>query len=715
MIYKSSEIINELKKRSRLRKKCRESFWDFLQFMVPEFFTDYKYDKYMKKLSGRCEALVRKQDLIRFVRAVVNLTYKDQNTIGKMSLYGGVGSKCFLIHLFLWLIILDARRNIIYPKLRSICDYDEGKIFRKPKDNSVKTFTDACNYICDNAILKLTISLPPGAGKTLISSLLSAWVIGQNPINGSVMRNSYSADMAESMSFGVRAFIESDKFRYIFPEVELSKKRKSVKGWSVEGSTELTYFGSGPGGSVSGKRAKTLAMYDDFCKNMEEALSEAEIKSTWSFYTSVHIQRTTSGTAELIIGTRYVKNDLIGSVLEKEGEKWEVIKFKGLIEVENENGEIEERSFCEEIKTTEEYKSMRRVTDKFIFDSVIQQKPIGDEGMMFPLSSLKTFSMHELHDINYYVGFCDTADEGSDFLAAIILAGAKPRYRDFEWEELKKEYECINDWTEDMYSIDEYGSVFVDIKNIKPSVYLVPSNLYEKLYVDFMVPMNYYLVDVVFLQDGVGITTPKVCSLIERYNPNEFTFESNKDGKAYARSVSDLIRNRANTIIKTEFQSGNKYTRMLNESSRIKNYIYFRDDYELGSEYAKFMEILGQIPKLSKAKYDDPGDVLALASKFIFNLGSFIDAIDISKKDTFKIRIDNKPCSMDENKYGVFLKIKEKKKIKVLRTIYEEEIRKYMIDLIDVFQKDKPSLIFLKEEIQRLDLKFFGFSKLDEQ
>ena len=712
MIYKSSSIIEELKKRSNIRKKSREHFWDFLQFMVPEFFTDYKYDKYMKKLSDRCEALVRKQDLIRFVRAVLNLIYREQSVIGKIALHDGVKSKAFLVYLFLWTIIMDIRRKVLYEKLRKICSYDEGKIFKKPKDNSVRSFINACNHTCDDAILKLTISLPPGSGKTLISSLLAVWVIGQDPINGSVMRNSYSADMAELMSFGVRSFIESDKFAYIFPEVKLSRRRKSVKGWSIENSTELSYFGSGPGGSVSGKRAKTLSMYDDFCKNMEEALSVAEIRKTWSFYTSVHIQRTTSGTAELIIGTRYVENDLIGKILSKESEKWESIKFKGLIEVKDENGNVEEKSFCEEIKTTEEYKSMRRVTDKFVFNAIIQQEPVGEEGMLFPLSSLSRFSLHELHDINYYVGFCDTADEGSDYLAAIMLAASRPKYRDFEWKELKEEYSCINDWTDDMYEVDKYGSIYIDIDKIKPSVYLVPSGLYEKLYVDFMVPINYYLVDVVFLQDGVGVTVPKVSSLIERYNPNEFTFESNKDGKAYARNVEDLIRNRSYTIIKTKYQTENKITRMINEAPRVKKYIYFRDDYEEGSQYAKFMEVLCSMPRASKSKHDDPGDVMALASKLLFNLGSFIDSIDIDKKEDFKLPVNSRPHTLDENKYGVFLRIKENKEVVVLRTVYEEEIRDYMIGLIDTFQKDIQSLTFLRSEIERLDVKFFGFSKL---
>jgi len=713
MIHKKVDIINEVIHRREIRSQCKKSFRSFLQYMVPEFFTDYKFTVYMKELSERTEALIKKQKLVREIRSILNNIYIKQVEIANLAMYYGSRTEIFKLIIAHWQLKLNFQRKILYKKLKELALLDD-RVFMKPKMYSLNTLIMKSNYVCDRARLKLTISLPPGAGKTLISSMLATWVIGleDNYIHGSIMRNSYSAEMAENMSFAVREFVQSEKYNYIFPQVKLASNRKSVKGWGVVGATELTYFGSGPGGSVSGKRAKTLAIYDDFCKGMKEALSAAEIKDTWLFYNSVHIKRMISGTAELIIGTRYVKGDLIGKVLEKQSELWETIKVPALNLVEEEDGSTAERSFCEEIHTTQEYLYEREITDPVIWNAVSQQEPISDEGLLFAKDDLQYFRMEELHDINLKVGFCDTAAEGIDHLAGIILASKNPCYRKLEWEELKEKYTMINDWEKSWYEVNEYEEVFVNIKAFpKRDDVRLPQDLKIKLTLKFRMSSNFYLFYVVFSQRGTEFTTPEVVNMIVENNPQEFTFESNKEGKSYAREVEAAIDRKCYTIIKTEHQHSNKETRIMNASPRIKRYIYFRSDYKRGSQYEKFMEQLTNMIRLQKNQPDDSGDVLSLAAENIFNLSStFFDTLDVRKKIS---EVVERPSygTIDDRQYRIYDRIRNLKDIEILRLDYMEHMRDYIIELFDIFSDDEKIIKHIVEELNRLDIKFYNEKK----
>jgi predicted phage terminase large subunit-like protein len=677
--------------------------------MVPEFFTDYKFSTYLQKLSDRCEALVKKQKLVRDIRVILNSIYIKQVEIAKLGMYGGISTELFKIILLCWSIKLSAQRKLLYFKLKKLSLLDD-RVFMTPKSHDLNTLIMKVNYVCDRARLKLTISLPPGAGKTLISTMLAIWVIGleDNYIYGSIMRNSYSADMAEEMSYLAREFIKSEKYSYIFPLVALASDRKSKKGWAVSGATELTYFGSGPGGSVSGKRAKTLAIYDDFCKGMKEALSAAELNDTWLFYNSVHIKRMISGTAELIIGTRYVKSDLIGRVLDKQSELWETIKVPALKTVINENDEEVERSFCEEVRTTQEYIYEREITDAVIWNAVSMQEPISDEGLLFAKDSLQYFSIDELHDINYKIGFCDTADEGVDYLAAVILASKQPCYRDLEWKELINKYEMIKNWDKDWYKVNKYSEVFIDVKELPQNDVRIPPDLMKKLILKFRMSSNFYLVDVVFSQRGVDFTTPDVVNMIIDHNPNKFVFESNKEGSSYSREVGNAVKGKCYTLVDAEYEGANKVTRMMNSAPRIKRYIYFRNDYKAGSQYEKFMTQLTDIIRLQKNQPDDSGDVLSLAAKTIFTLSDkFFDILDVKEKEKKPV-LTTKYGAIDERQYRIYDRLRNFKEIELLRLDYIEIMRDYIVNLLDVFWDNEKLKNYVISEIHRLDMKFHG-------
>ena len=80
---------------------------------------------------------------------------------------------------------------------------------------------EAFQQIENNKIRSLSVSMPPRAGKSYITSLFCAWTLGRNPSN-SVMRNTCTATLYLKFSYDVRNVVKSDRFKEVFPNVSLS-------------------------------------------------------------------------------------------------------------------------------------------------------------------------------------------------------------------------------------------------------------------------------------------------------------------------------------------------------------------------------------------------------------------------------------------------------------------------------------------------------------
>ncbi|MFA5880552.1 MAG: phage terminase large subunit [Eubacteriales bacterium] len=402
--------------------------------------------------------------------------------------------------------------------------------------------------LADQEINKLIISEPPRAGKSYEVSLFHAWMIGRFPEESS-MRNSYAAELAEKFSYNIREFIQKEKYKKVFSDIELKKDRRSVSDWSITLAKDASYFCAGVGGPITGKGCKKVGTLDDSLKNIEDALSETVLEKTWQWYTSTHLSRFETGCANLHVATRWSRKDPIGRILEDKAgvyvedyveqyDDWYVITIPALI-----NGE----SFCEEIKTTEEYLEIKKITDDFIWEAEYMQHPIEAKGLLYPVEQLNRFTIADLSTKkpDGIVGFTDTADKGSDYLCSLI------------------------------------GKRFGDYT---------------------------YITNAIYTQDGVEITEPLVSQMIIDTKADVMTIEANNGGSSYARNVRKLVRPKWKCSIADEHQTTNKETRILMNAGYVKEYFYFRSDYEPGSDYDKYMRALTSYVKLGRNKNDDSPD-----------------------------------------------------------------------------------------------------------
>jgi predicted phage terminase large subunit-like protein len=294
----------------------------------------------------------------------------------------------------------------------AFCLYYDPKFFakrlflKKVADSFMRVYDSYLNRI----IYRLAISMPPRAGKSYISSLFIAWMLGHFP-EESIMRNCCSDTLYNKLSYDTRNIIKSRRYKQIFPDASMRGNKQNLKGWTLAKARQVSYFGAGVGGTVIGFGASLLAMTDDLYKSLEDALSDTNSEKTWSWKQGTHDSRIEGNCCMIDIGTRWSASDVIGR-LEENGKYNEIIRVPALDDNDN--------SFCESVHSTSYYHELRSETEESIWEAEYMQNPIEAKGLLFPKSELNRFKLSDIK-VEYadgVIGACDVADEGTDNFSA---------------------------------------------------------------------------------------------------------------------------------------------------------------------------------------------------------------------------------------------------------------------------------------------------------
>jgi len=311
------------------------------------------------------------------------------------------------------LLRMELRRRDFY---RFCLYYDNDFFGSRP---FLKDIAHAFQEVEDKKIKSLSVSLPPRAGKSYITSLFCAWTLGKNP-DQSVMRNACTATLFLKFSYDVRAILKDERFKRVFPEVSLSDDKANLQGWNTNKSKQVGYFGAGVGGTIIGFGASNVAITDELYRGIEDALSDTVNDRIIQWKESTHDSRFETGCARIDIGTRWSVNDVIGRGIN------ETIYDKSIIvPALDEHG----NSFCEAVMTTEEYKQVQKRTAKEIWLAEYQQQPIDIEGRLF--SDYKRINQSEFeqfistNQVEGTLAYIDVSDTGMDYTAMAIAAIVK--------------------------------------------------------------------------------------------------------------------------------------------------------------------------------------------------------------------------------------------------------------------------------------------------
>lgn len=413
----------------------------------------------------------------------------------------------------------------------------------------------------NNMIYRLAVSMPPRAGKSYITSLFISWMFGHFP-EESVMRNTCADPLYNKLSYDTRDIVRSRKYKEVFPQIKLKADKQNVHGWSIEGARQVSYFGAGVGGTIIGFGASMLSITDDLYKSLEDALSDNNNEKTWSWKQGTHDSRIEGNCCSIDIGTRWSATDVLGRLEESRDGKYydEIIRIPALDE--------NDRSFCEDVHTTEYYHDLRTETEESIWMAEYMQEPFEAKGLLFPKSELKRFKRADIKGRvpDGRLGATDIADEGDDY----------------------------------------FSSPFADVFGTE-----------------------LFITDVLFTKDAVEITGPRLAQMVIDLKPDQMRCESNNGGKIFANDVRRLVKetDRLNKcIIQARPTTKHKPTRILMKSGWIKAHCHFLDEseYAKGSDYWWFMKWLTSYKKEGGNAHDDAPDSLTILAEFTESLAGNI-------------------------------------------------------------------------------------------
>lgn len=119
-----------------------------------------------------------------------------------------------------------------------------------------------------------------------------------------------------------------------------------------------------------------------------------------------------------------------------------------------------------------------------------------------------------------------------------------------------------------------------------------------------------YILDIIYTKEAMEITEPLVAEAYKKFNVNVADIESNNGGRAFARNIERITRDKGNykTVVKWFHQSGNKIARILSNSAWVNNNIYMPIDWK--NKWTEFAKDIISYQKEGKNKHDDGPDAL---------------------------------------------------------------------------------------------------------
>lgn len=240
-----------------------------------------------------------------------------------------------------------------------------------------KLLIERLEAIVRGELERLMVWMPPGSAKSTYASVLfPPYYMGRH-FSTPLLGVSNTTELAERFSRRARNIVASNRYRNVFG-FGCNEDSKSAGSWENEKGGE--FFAAGIGSAIAGRRAG-LGLIDDPVKSREEADSERVREKHWDWYLNDFLTRLLPGAPQIVIQTRWHEADLSGRILEREGNRWEILKLP-MLAVENDPlGRKEGERLWPEWFTDEMVKTARM--DVRAWNALYQQDPAPEDGDYF--------------------------------------------------------------------------------------------------------------------------------------------------------------------------------------------------------------------------------------------------------------------------------------------------------------------------------------------
>lgn len=302
---------------------------------------------------------------------------------------------------------LLARRNA-YRSLESYIDYLDLGFQPAEHHRLLIRYLEAVER---GEIQRLMVLMPPGSAKSTYTSVIfPPWFIGRNP-RCSVLGVSNTTELAERFSRRARGIVANPRYANIF-RATLSDDAQASGNWETTSGSE--FFAAGMGAAIAGRRAD-LGLIDDPIKTREEADSERIRQKQWDWYVNDFCTRLKPGARQIVIQTRWAEADLGGRILEREADRWTVIKIPMIATASDSDPlgrKAGERLWPEWY--TDDMVAQAKL-DPRAWNALYQQDPAPEDGDYFKQTDFMVWD--QLPDKLHYYGASDYAvtDGGGDF------------------------------------------------------------------------------------------------------------------------------------------------------------------------------------------------------------------------------------------------------------------------------------------------------------
>jgi predicted phage terminase large subunit-like protein len=225
----------------------------------------------------------------------------------------------------------------------------------------------------------MIINLPPGYGKSVMTSMWVAWCYAHYS-DCNFLYISYSHELAAAHTSFIKQVMTSKMYKYLF-DVEISSDTRAKDHFMTNGGGSVAAFGSS--GAVTGRNAGSPGL-DRFsgCVVIDDAHKPNEIhsdsirESVIRNYTETIMQRPRDINVPIVfIGQRLHEDDLAAYLMSgKDVREWSALILKGIDDAGN--------ALYPEVQSL---KYLRDLQEKqpFVFSSQIQQEPVPSGGALF--------------------------------------------------------------------------------------------------------------------------------------------------------------------------------------------------------------------------------------------------------------------------------------------------------------------------------------------
>ncbi len=450
-------------------------------------------------------------------------------------------------------------------------DREPEKRFYLPRRKQILPIVQALQDLEDDKLDLLTISTPPGVGKTTLGIFFLTWIMGKYPMQPN-LASAHSDKLTRSFYDGVLSILTDPEYLWadVFPGLAIAQTNSKDETIDLEKKKRFkTLTCRSIDGSLTGAtRCEKYLYADDLVSGIEEALSKDRLDSLWEKYTNDLKSRKKLGCKEIHIATRWSVHDVIGRLEQQyaDDSRAKFLAFPALDENDKSNFDYMYGVGFD----TKYFWDMRDSLDDVSWKCLFMNEPIEREGLLFPEDELNYYNgvLPESGLVRKYAA-CDVAWGGGDSLSMPFA---------YEYED---------------------GSIFIP--------------------------------DVVFNKGDKTITRPIVVGKLMYHLPHETEFEANNGGDEYCDAVDEELKKqnvRLNLSHRKAPSNQSKLSRIIQAAPDIKKF-YFLDKRHRKKEYAAFMKELTSFVQTGKNKNDDAPDSLAILSR---KIGSKSGKVEVFKR-----------------------------------------------------------------------------------